>query len=296
MNWRGISCETRSECLLTAILGEWQLHQLNVNFVPQTHAAQENHPMNIQNFGGNAVKQFNLGSQGKELLGEGPYEYFYYQTRTDEEVVFNELASFSVYVYSKLAGAVVTVAGVADKLEQGDRVQSEGHPVRLKVQGGSVRLLVAGTIRPHPELRGLFFARHAVLYKVAKPWGHELWINGQHPCYALKEIFIKAGTKTSLQYHNFKQETNVLFQGTAKLHYRANTQIPNDQVKAADTATVEVKPVSSVDVMPQTLHRLEAVSDILLYEVSTPHLDDVVRILDDSKRPDGRLEKEHGAQ
>lgn len=252
--------------------------------------------MNIQDFGGNAVKQFNLGRQGKELLGAGPYEYFYYQTRLDEEVVFGELQSFSVYVYSKPAAAVVTVQGLTDKLEQGDRVQSEGQPVKLKVQGGEVRILVAGTTRPHPELKGLFFARHADLYKVSKPWGHELWINGQHPCYALKEIFIKAGTKTSLQYHNLKQETNVLFQGTAKLHYKANAQISNDQVKETDTGATSIEPVSSVDVMPKTLHRLEAVTDILLYETSTPHLDDVVRVLDDSRRPDGRLEKEHGAR
>lgn len=252
--------------------------------------------MTIQNFGGNAVKQFNLGQQGKELLGAGPYEYFYYQTRIEEEVVFSELQSFSVYVYSKLDGAVVTVEGVTEKLEQGDRVQSEGRPVRLNVQGGAVSLLVAGTIRPHDELKGLFFARHADLYKVVKPWGHELWINGQHPCYALKEIFIKSGTKTSLQYHNFKQETNVLFQGTAKLHYKADAGVSNDQVKEADTETTQIEPVSSVDVMPKTLHRLEAVTDILLYETSTPHLDDVVRVLDDSKRSDGRLEMEHGAR
>lgn len=252
--------------------------------------------MNIRNFGGNAVKQFDLGKQGKELLGAGPYEYFFYQTRLDEEVVFDGLQSFSVYLYSKPVGAVVTVKGVVDKLEQGDRVQSEGQPVKLKVQGGDVRILVAGTTRPYPELKGLFFARHADLYKVVKPWGHELWINGQHPCYALKEIFIKAGTKTSLQYHNFKQETNVLFKGTAKLHYKENAQISNDRVKEADTAATLIEPVSSVDVMPKTLHRLEAVTDILLYETSTPHLDDVVRVLDDSKRPHGRLESEHGAR
>jgi len=229
------------------------------------------------------------------LLGTGPYEYFYYQTRADEEIVFSELQSFSVYVYNMPGGAVVTIEGVAEKLEQGDRVQSEGKPVRLKVQDGPVGLLVAGTIRPHPELKGLFFARCASLYKVVKPWGHELWINGQHPCYALKEIFIKAGTKTSLQYHNFKQETNVLFRGTAKLHYKANARISNDQVKSKDTSTTQIKPISSVDVMPKTLHRLEAMTDILLYETSTPHLDDVVRVQDDNKRPDGRLQIEHDA-
>lgn len=250
--------------------------------------------MTIKNFGGNVVKQFTLGNQGKESLGTGPYEYFYYQTLPDEEVVFSELQSFSVYIFSKSAGAVVTVQGVADKLERGDRVQSEGQPVKFKVQGGEVRILVAGTNRPHPERKGVFFKRHNDLYKVIKPWGHELWINGQHPCYALKEIFIKAGTKTSLQYHNFKQETNVLFQGTAKLHYKAYAQISNDQVKDTDIATTLIAPVSSVDVMPETLHRLEAVTNILLYETSTPHLDDVVRVMDDTKRPDGRLEKEHG--
>lgn len=252
--------------------------------------------MSIQDFGGNRVKQFVLGKQGKELLGGGTYDYFYYQTLPNEEVIFDELQSFSVYVYSKPCDAVVTVQGVVQKLEQGDRVQSEGQAVVLKVQGGEVRILVAGTHRPHPELKGLFFERHADLYKVIKPWGHELWINGQHPCYALKEIFIKAGTKTSLQYHNFKQETNVLFQGTAKLHYKANAQISIDRAKEADTSATLIEPVSSIEVIPKTLHRLEAVTDILLYETSTPHLDDVVRVLDDSNRPDGRLEMEHGAR
>ncbi len=252
--------------------------------------------MSIQDFGGNAVKQFILGKQGKELLGGGPYEYFYYQTRPNEEIIFNELQSFSVYVYSKQSDAVVTVQGLVEKLEQGDRVQAEAQAVVLKVQGGEVGILVAGTHRTHPDVKGLFFERHVGLYKVIKPWGHELWINGQHPCYALKEIFIKAGTKTSLQYHNFKQETNVLFQGTANLHYKVNAEISNDRVKEADISATQIEPVSSVDVMPKTLHRLEAVTDILLYETSTPHLDDVVRVLDDSKRPDGRLEMEHGAR
>lgn len=252
--------------------------------------------MSNQYFGGNAVKQFNFDRHGKEMLGAGPYEYFHYQTRPDEEVVFGDLHSFSVYIFSKPPGAVVTVQGVPDKLEQGDRVQSEGQTVKLKVEGGEVRILVAGTTQPHPECKGIFLARHNDLYKVVKPWGHELWINGQHPCYALKEIFIKAGTKTSLQYHNFKQETNVLFQGTAKLHYKSNAQIANDQVKDSDITTTNIEPESSVDVVPKTLHRLEAVTNILLYETSTPHLDDVVRVMDDSKRPDGRLEMEHGVR
>lgn len=250
--------------------------------------------MSVNNYGGNAVKQLSLSKQGKEMLGSGPYQYYIYETRADEEVVFSDLRSFSVCLFNKPAQTVVTVDGVQEELEQGDRVQAEDRVVKLSVRGGAVQLLVAGTTHPHPDIKGLFFSRYADIYRVTKPWGHELWINGQHPCYALKEIFVRAGTKTSLQYHNFKQETNVLFQGTAMLHYKENAAVGNDQVTSSDTGMVQLTPVSSVDVLPSTLHRLEAVTDILLYETSTPHLDDVVRVSDDSKRADGRLDTEHG--
>lgn len=249
--------------------------------------------MNIKDFGGNIVKQFQLGKQGKELLGIGPYEYFIYESRKNEKVCFDTLRSCSVFLFRKPAIAKVTVRGVDGNLEQGDCVQAEDCPVNLSVRGGSIKILIAGTTQPHPEKRGLIFTRYADLYKVEKPWGYELWVNGQHACYSLKELFVKKGTKTSLQYHNFKQETNVLFEGTAKLHYKDNAAMANDDVTEINTATVQIEPVSSVDVMPKTLHRLEAITDILLYEASTPHLDDVVRVLDDNRRPDGRIEKEH---
>lgn len=249
--------------------------------------------MSTKNFGGNLVYQPQSGKPGKQVFGSGPYEYFIYETRVREEVHLDDLRSFSIYLLLKPAGSVVSVRGIDGNLEQGDRVQSEDCAVHLSVQGSAVQLLVAGTTQPHPETRGLSVTRCADLYRVSKPWGYELWINGQHPCYALKQIFVKAGTKTSLQYHNFKQETNVLFQGTANLHYKSDAAVANDQVTEADMATVRIEPVSIVDVVPQTLHRLEAVTDILLYETSTPHLDDVVRVWDDSKRPNGRIENEH---
>ena len=48
-----------------------------------------------------------------------------------------------------------------------------------------------------------------------------------------------------------------------------------------------------VNVNNYAVHRLKAISDILLYEVSTPHLDDVIRLADDKKRKDGRISTEH---
>jgi mannose-6-phosphate isomerase len=249
--------------------------------------------MSMKTFGGNIVNQHQMGKQGKQLLGSGPYEFFVYETFEDEEIYLDELRSFSVYVLLKPAKSVVTVRGVSEKLEEGDRVQSEDDAVHISVEGGAVRFLVSGTAHSSSRARGNSLTRYEDLYRVSKPWGHELWINGEHPCYAFKQILVKAGSKTSLQYHKFKQETNVLFQGAAKLHYKSNSSVANDQVRTMDLATLQIGPVSTVHVTPLTLHRLEAVTDILLYETSTPHLNDVVRVKDDTNRLGGRIESEH---
>jgi hypothetical protein len=234
-----------------------------------------------------------LGNTGKQMLGSGPYKYFLYETLENDSLIFDELRSFTVYLLEKPDSACVSVLNVTEPIMKGDRVQVEDVPAVVKVKGGPVKFLISGTIEPHPNQRGLFFSSHSNLYKVDKPWGHELWINGQHPLYALKEIYLKAGCKTSLQYHNFKQETNVLFEGRTNLHYKNNDSVNNDDVSSEDLSFVELKPICSIDVVPGVLHRLEAITDILLYETSTPYLDDVIRVMDESKRPHGRIEQEH---
>jgi len=56
---------------------------------------------------------------------------------------------------------------------------------------------------------------------VQKPWGWEKWIAHGKPDfpYALKEIFMKRGYKSSLQFHKLKQETNYILKGEGILHY-----------------------------------------------------------------------------
>ena len=62
--------------------------------------------------------------------------------------------------------------------------------------------------------------------------------------------------------------------GEAKLHYKGNEGVLNDDVKAEDVAQMPLLEKTSLDVFPLGLHRIEAISDVMLYEVSTPHLDD----------------------
>tara|TARA_R110000824_G_scaffold118242_1_gene270483 strand:+ start:6704 stop:8647 length:1944 start_codon:yes stop_codon:yes gene_type:complete len=118
---------------------------------------------------------------------------------------------------------------------------------------------------------------------VHKPWGKEEWLE-LNDKYCYKRIYINAGHKTSYQYHDFKRETNYLISGTAEIW------LENDEGEVKKTI---MNAGEYFNVTPPKKHRVIAITDIILQEVSTPEVDDVIRIEDDSNRPDGRLEHEH---
>ena len=130
-------------------------------------------------------------------------------------------------------------------------------------------------------------------YKVSKPWGYELWINGDHPLYSFKIIQVNQGTRTSLQYHRFKEETTLINSGVATLVYKTNKNIDNDDVTLNDLSEVTMKTNSYIHLSPNTLHRTIAATDITMIEISTPFLNDVIRVMDDANRTHGRIEEEH---
>jgi len=105
---------------------------------------------------------------------------------------------------------------------------------------------------------------------VDKPWGHEtIWAEGEH--YAGKTLHVNAGQALSLQYHREKEETLHLLDG--KVRFRIGSA-------PEDLKDVELVPGESIHLPPGTLHLIEAIEDSRLLEVSTPHLDDVVRLTD----------------
>lgn len=123
--------------------------------------------------------------------------------------------------------------------------------------------------------------------KVNKPWGFEIWLSdGTESPYAFKIIGLKAGTKTSLQYHDKKSEHNFLLGGQARLHYE-------NQETGEIEATAILNPGNLIVVRPPAIHRVEAITDVILIEASTTELDDVIRLSDDYSRPDGKIESEH---
>ena len=114
-----------------------------------------------------------------------------------------------------------------------------------------------------------------MITRVEKPWGYELhWAKTDR--YVGKVLHINAGHALSLQYHNLKDETVYLNSG--RLLY----EIGPEGVASADVTLtrLELSPGESIHVSPRTVHRMTAIEDCDVLEVSTPELNDVVRLED----------------
>ncbi len=105
---------------------------------------------------------------------------------------------------------------------------------------------------------------------VDKPWGYEEWW-AQTDKYVGKLLYIKAGHRLSLQYHNIKEESIRVLSGTLTL--------------ILDETVLTLTSGESVNIKPKMIHRMEANrDDVTLIEVSTPEVEDIVRLSDDYNR------------
>ena len=127
---------------------------------------------------------------------------------------------------------------------------------------------------------------------IKKPWGKEVWLRvpteeekkiGRGYCY--KRIYINSGERTSYQYHERKMETNYIIKG------RAEVWLENER---GIVEKIIMGPDEFFTVIPPRKHRVVALTDLILQEASTPEVDDIVRLEDDTGRGDGRINCEHG--
>jgi mannose-6-phosphate isomerase-like protein (cupin superfamily) len=107
--------------------------------------------------------------------------------------------------------------------------------------------------------------------RVEKPWGYEVvWAETDR--YVGKTLFVKAGESLSLQFHRVKDESWLVQSGRAKLELGST----GDAVLSQEV----IGPGSSFHFRPGSVHRVTAIEDTTILEVSTPELDDVVRLED----------------
>ena len=110
--------------------------------------------------------------------------------------------------------------------------------------------------------------------RVEKPWGHEeIWAETDR--YLGKILSIRRGERLSLQLHRKKDESISVLRGRLKLTL---------ETAAGELEDEELEPGDARRVLPGRRHRFEAIEDTELVEVSTPEIDDVVRLQDDYGR------------
>ena len=121
-----------------------------------------------------------------------------------------------------------------------------------------------------PNLQGLD-AWAVEPLRIEKPWGYELlWAHGEQ--YVGKTLFVRAGESLSLQFHRVKDESWFVQSGRAVVEVGA--------LGKAVLSKEVVNAGASFHFPPGTVHRVRALEDTTILEVSTPHLDDVVRLED----------------
>ena len=107
-----------------------------------------------------------------------------------------------------------------------------------------------------------------------KPWGREIWF-AQTENYAGKILEVMRGHRLSLQYHEYKTETQYLYSGKVKFTFGKDEK---------NLQEIILNPGDKFDITPYTIHRVEALEDSEIFEVSTPQLTDVVKLADDYGR------------
>jgi mannose-6-phosphate isomerase-like protein (cupin superfamily) len=116
--------------------------------------------------------------------------------------------------------------------------------------------------------------------RVEKPWGHEeIWAETSR--YVGKILYISEGHRLSLQHHEVKDETIRVSSGVLALELEDDSGV---------LRTLRLTAGESAHIRPGHKHRMAAITDVQVLEVSTPELDDVVRHSDDYGRvPDGSI-------
>lgn len=107
--------------------------------------------------------------------------------------------------------------------------------------------------------------------RVEKPWGYEL-IWALTDVYCGKLLVVNAGQALSMQFHREKDESWYLLSGRAEIEMAA----AGESVPASEVVT----PGAAFRITPGTVHRVKALEDTTILEVSTPEIDDVVRLED----------------
>ena len=249
--------------------------------------------MKKQTLNKNKVSKIKFNLKKKYILSKNRYTYLFENKLSNKLSDLKELKSLTILILKCGNDSKLLLKHKNFKLKNNQVILIENIKTKLKMGNEQNTILIAGT--KTNKYKKKIFRKFDLSrsYKVKKHWGHELWLNGRNKNFAFKKIFLKKGNKTSLQYHNRKKETNFLYKGKIYLHYLSKNKKFNKIDYDKDIKKKYIVGPAVIDVEPKTVHRIEAITDLTLYETSTPHLDDVIRLQDDKLRKSGLISYEH---
>jgi quercetin dioxygenase-like cupin family protein len=244
-----------------------------------------------ENKGGIIINKYDFNFESFEYtLGSDPYEYKIIKLKKNEAKIINGLKKYCIFILKSKNS--VEINGVL--VEENKFLLAEKETLKvISSSEGSLILLACQEIDIINECE--YINKEVNEAKIVnKPWGREIWLT-EDPAkvFAFKKICLNKGQKTSLQYHEYKRETNFLYEGKLKLHFVLKKEYDLKAFKAEILDVKTIKKGTVIDIYPRKIHRLEAITDCILYEISTTELDDVIRLQDETGRMNGRVNREH---
>ena len=241
--------------------------------------------------GGNKITKLDRKIKKTSIGTSNYYFYNHYNLQKNEKIVIPKNTNCSIFILDCNYNSSIKIDKKEIKIKKYSCIYFKKYE-KFETLNNSVEVLLVG--KKLNKIKNFFLKKKdSTFYKVTKPWGYELWINSLNTDFAFKKIYIKKGFQTSLQFHNYKRETNLILEGEARFFYKKNDKVKNMDVKTKDIGFKKLKKGTIINVYPKILHRIKALKNLTLYEVSSPHLKDVVRVQDDSSRISGHIKSEH---
>ena len=237
----------------------------------------------------------NIGNNHKITLTENDnYTYMLFHLSKENEIYFEMKYMYLFFLSDHLNSELM----IYDEESSKKNVIKSNFGIefykksKIKVKSNYNGILFfCGTNSIENDLNITEYKLYDKFYTVNKPWGKEFWLNEEGKPLSFKKILINQGHQTSLQYHQYKCETNLLFEGNIDFVY--SNSFANELKIENDLSALSLNEISYMQIDYNNIHRIKANSQTTLFEVSTPHLDDVIRVSDDTNRVSGRIKSEH---
>ncbi|MBK69565.1 MAG: hypothetical protein CMF54_07235 [Legionellales bacterium] len=236
--------------------------------------------------GGNKINKVTSGKKITSLNGD-KYFYKFINLKKNQTLSIPGKSHYCIYNLSK-SNYYLEYKNKKKKITD-HIILAKNQKIKI-ISKNKINLLFCGKKIKNSNYSDILLKKKKNIYKVNKPWGYELWINKGSKKFCFKEILIKKGNKTSLQFHKLKTETNFIYSGKCKLYYSITRP---KYFKKHHIRSKILSSFHSIFVKSNTIHRIEALTNIKLFEVSTPNLSDVIRLSDDTNRPSGKIVTEH---